>query len=54
MQIAEILEGSGYQNNSVCPEARQIGLEREDYWMETLRTTFSYGINERIRQCRGK
>ena len=27
----------------------EILLEREDYWMKTLRTTFPYSMNERTR-----
>ena len=34
------MEGSGYQNNNVCPKAHEIRLGKENYWIKTLRTTF--------------
>ena len=49
VQIIEKFCGSGYVNNKVCHDAREIRLQREEYWMKTLRTIYPYGLNERVR-----
>ena len=41
---------SGNENKKVCSKAYKIRLDREDYWTKTLRTVFSYGMNERTRK----
>ena len=33
----------------VCPEAKEIRVKRENFWMKELRTLFPYGLNERAR-----
>ena len=32
------------------PDMLQIRLDREDYWMKTLRTVYPYGLNERTKK----
>ena len=49
VQIIEKLPGSGYVRNKVCPEIRSERLNREDYWMKTLRTIYPYGLNSRAK-----
>ena len=49
IQILEKLPGNGYVNNKVCPEQKKKRLEREDYWIKTLRTIYPYGLNERVK-----
>ena len=49
-QILEKFSGSGYIHNKVCPDARSKRLDREEYWMKTLRTLYPYGLNERARE----
>ena len=49
IRIIEVFKGDGYENNKVCPEARKIRVERENFWMKELRTIFPYGLNERAR-----
>ena len=50
VQIIEYFSGTGYINNDPCPDARKIRLDREDYWMKTLRTIYPYGLNDRARK----
>ena len=33
----------------MCPKAREKRLERESYWMKTLRRKYPYGLNDRAR-----
>ena len=49
VQILEKLEGNGYKNGSIDEKMREIRLQREDYWMKTLRTVYPYGLNEKTR-----
>ena len=41
--------GSGYKNGEVDEEMRHRRLEREDWWMKTLRTIYPYGLNEKCK-----
>ena len=50
VQIIVVFPGTAYQNNKVCPVNRETRLDREDYWIETLRTSYLYGLNERKRK----
>ena len=51
VQILEKLPGDGYiENKTVDPEIRDQRLNREEYWMKTLRTIYPYGLNERAKQ----
>ena len=49
IQVIEHFKGNGYKGKQVCPEARKIRVEREDYWIKELRTVYPYGLNERAR-----
>ena len=49
IQILEKLPGNGYTNGVVDPAMREYRLQREDYWMKTLRTVYPYGLNERTK-----
>ena len=49
IQILEKFVGTGYSNNKVDPADRLKRLDREDYWIKTLRTIYPYGLNERVR-----
>ena len=49
IQVLEIFEGNGYVNGTVCPIAQEQRLEREDHWMNTLRTKYAYAQNDRAR-----
>ena len=42
VQIIEVIPGTEYKNNKVCPVNCENMLDREDYWIETLRTTYPY------------
>ena len=50
IQILEILPGTEYKNNKICPVERVKRLKREDYWMKTLRTIYPYDLFERARK----
>ena len=50
IQILEKLPGDGYLNGAIDDEIRQLRLQREDYWMKTLRTIYPYGLNEKTKQ----
>ena len=47
--ILEKIPGNGYTNGVVDDKMRDYRLEREDYWMKTLRTVYPYGLNERTK-----
>lgn len=49
IQILEVLPGDGYLNGKIDPAMLQKRLERENYWMTTLRTVYPYGLNERVK-----
>ena len=46
VQIIEVFPGTGYKNNKVCPINRETRLDREDYWIETLRIFYRYGLSK--------
>ena len=50
IQILECFPGTGYVDGKPCSDARKIRLDREEYWMKTLRTIYPYGLNDRVRQ----
>ena len=47
IHIIEKLEGNGYVNGAIDEQMREYRLQREDYWMKTLRTVYPYGLNQR-------
>ena len=47
VQIIEVCPG---KNNKVCPVSCETRLDREDYGIETRRTSYPYGLNERKRK----
>ena len=49
IRVIEVFKFDGYENKKVCPEARRIRVERDNFWMKELRTIFPYGLNERAR-----
>ena len=49
IQILEKLPGNGYLNGVVDEKMRDYRLQREDYWIKTLRTVYPYGLNERTK-----
>ena len=49
IQILEKLPGDGYLNGAIDEKMRERRLEREDYWMKTLRTVYPYGLNEKTK-----
>ena len=49
IDILEKLPGDGYENGSIDDQMRKYRLEREDYWMKTLRTVYPYGLNDRAK-----
>ena len=49
IDILEKLPGNGYLNGSIDAEMRKYRLEREDYWIKTLRTVYPYGLNDRTK-----
>ena len=49
IQILEKLPGNGYTNGVVDEQMRKYRLEREDYWIKTLRTVYPYGLNDRTK-----
>ena len=50
VQIIEVFPGTGYKNNKLCPVNCEARLDRENYWIETLRIFYSYGLNKRKRK----
>ena len=50
VQILEKLPGTGYNpEGDVDPDMRDKRLEREDYWIKTLRVIYPYGLNEKAK-----
>ena len=49
IDILEKLPGDGYNSGSIDDKMRKYRLEREDYWMKTLRTVYPYGLNDRAK-----
>ena len=49
IQILENLPGNGYKNGSKDLEMLEYRLQREDYWIKLLRTSYPYGLNERTK-----
>ena len=50
IQIIETLQSDGYSNGSRDEELYTERLDREDYWMKTLRTVYPYGLNEKTKK----
>ena len=48
-QFTEKLPGNGYENEIKDNIMFQYRLQREDYWMKTLRTVYPYGLNKRTK-----
>ena len=40
VQIIEKLEGDGRTNGIIDPDLRKYRLQRENYWIKTLRTVY--------------
>ena len=38
------------KNKKLCPDDREIRLDRKNYWTETLQTSNTYDLNERKRK----
>ena len=49
IQIIEKLPGNGYTNGVMDKDVLRYRLQREDYWMKTLRTIYPYGLNEKTK-----
>ena len=49
IDILEKLPGDGYKDGAIDEKMRDYRLEREDYWMKTLRTVYPYGLNDRAK-----
>ena len=49
IDILEKLPGNGYKDGAIDDKMRNYRLEREDFWMKTLRTVYPYGLNERAK-----
>ena len=49
IQILELLPGDGYLNGKIDPAMLKLRLEREDYWIKTLRSIYPYGLNDRVK-----
>ena len=45
--IIEKLTGNGYKNGSIDYKMLEYRLKWEDYWMKTLRTIYSNGLNKK-------
>ena len=55
IQILEKLPGNGYLNGNLDQNMLKYRLEREDYWIKTLRTVYPYGLNQRTKfMCSSK
>ena len=50
IQILEELDGNGYKNGARDKEVHLKRLDREDYWIKTLRTVYPYGLNDKVRK----
>ena len=49
IDILEKLPGDGYKDGTIDDKMRDYRLEREDFWMKTLRTVYPYGLNDRAK-----
>ena len=49
IQVLEKLPGDGYKNGKMDLAMLKYRLEREDYWMKTLRTVYPYGLNDKTK-----
>ena len=49
LQVIEKLRGNGYENGIKDNNMLEYRLQREDYWIKTLRTVYLYVITERIK-----
>ena len=47
LKINEKLPGNGYKSVTKDNNMFQYQLQRQDYWMKTLRTPYPYRLNER-------
>ena len=55
VQIIEKLDGDGRKNRKIDPDLTKYRLQREDYWIKTLRTVYPYGLNDRTKEmCKEK
>ena len=51
IHVIEKLSGDGYDElGEVCSEMRDKRLEREDFWIKTLRTIYPYGLNDKAKE----
>ena len=50
IQILEKLEGNGYKKGARDKDMYKKRLEREDYWIKTIRTVYPYGLNDKVKQ----
>ena len=46
----DVCNGASVQIIGVFPGNRETRLDREDYWIQTLRTSYTNGLNERKRK----
>ena len=49
IQILEKLPGDGYLNGKLDSAMLQLRLEKENFWIKTLRSVYPYGLNERVK-----
>ena len=47
----DVCNGASVQIIGVFPGNRETRLDREDYWIQTLRTSYTNGLNERKRKA---
>lgn len=52
VQMIKIFPGTGYRRNKACLVNREIRLDREDCWKETLWTSYHCALNESKRSKR--
>ena len=50
IQILEVLPGTGYKDGALDLEMKAHRLEREDFWMKTLRTIYPYGLCDKYKR----
>ena len=53
IQIIEKLEGNGYKNGARDKQIYKTRLDRENYWIKTLRTVYPYGLNDKVKEGTG-